>query len=191
MKPLRHFDNLDALRFIAFFSVFCLHMVKFGLYFNGEAWYRWIEESLLSNGDLGVNFFFTLSGFLLPTCCSRNANNTGKINIGSFYARRFLRIRPLDFALVFVGFYVLPTILNCFPQANPFKPEISAHSLRSFRLLFGVSLVNFDLTMNSYPSPVLAVLWSILVEEQIGHFLATAHRNGTKEIFHLFAFRSF
>jgi peptidoglycan/LPS O-acetylase OafA/YrhL len=165
MKPLRHFDNLDALRFIAFFSVFCLHMVSFGLYFNGDGWYRWIEESLLLNGDLGVNFFFTLSGFLITNLLLQEREDTGKINIGSFYARRFLRIWPLYFALVFVGFFVLPSILNFFPQANPFKPEFSLIPYDRLGYYLGF-LVNFDLTANPYPSPVLAVLWSISVEEQ-------------------------
>jgi peptidoglycan/LPS O-acetylase OafA/YrhL len=165
MQPLRHFDNLDALRFLAFFSVFCLHMVSFGLYYNGEAWYRWIEESLLLNGDLGVNFFFTLSGFLITNLLLQEREDTGKISVGNFYIRRFLRIWPLYFVLVAVGFIVIPSILSAFPQANPFKPEFSL--IPYDRLVYYLSfLVNYDLTVNPYPSPVLAVLWSISVEEQ-------------------------
>jgi peptidoglycan/LPS O-acetylase OafA/YrhL len=67
--------------------------------------------------------------------------------------------------LVLVGFVVLPGILSLAPQASPFKPEFSLipYDRIGYYLSF---LVNFDLTMHSYPSPVLAVLWSISVEEQ-------------------------
>jgi peptidoglycan/LPS O-acetylase OafA/YrhL len=165
MQPLRHFENLDALRFLAFFSVFCLHMVSFGLYYNGSAWYQWIEKSLLLNGDLGVNFFFTLSGFLITNLLLQEREDTSKISVANFYIRRFLRIWPLYFVLVAVGFMAIPFIIKLFPQANPFNPEFSL--IPYDRLVYYLSfLVNYDLTINTYPSPVLAVLWSISVEEQ-------------------------
>ena len=140
-------------------------MTSFGLYYNGETWYRWIEESLAQNGDLGVNFFFTLSGFLITNLLLQEREDTGKINIGGFYARRFLRIWPLYFMLVFVGFIVLPGLLSLHPESNPFP---TVYSLVPYdRIGYYLSfLVNFDITMNGYPSPVLAVLWSISVEEQ-------------------------
>ncbi|MFM2285008.1 MAG: hypothetical protein RLZZ543_505 [Bacteroidota bacterium] len=165
MRPLRYFENLDALRFFAFFSVFCLHMTSFGLYYNGSTWYRWIEESLAQNGDLGVNFFFTLSGFLITNLLLQEREDTGKINVGSFYARRFLRIWPLYFVLVFVGFVILPGLLKLHPESNPFPVYFS--DIPFGRVGYYLSfLVNFDLSYNAYPIPVLAVLWSISVEEQ-------------------------
>jgi len=165
MKPLRHFDQLDTLRFIAFFSVFCLHITSFGLYYNGEAWYQWIEKSLALNGDLGVNFFFTLSGFLITNILLQEREDTNNINIKSFYARRFLRIWPLYFVIIVVGFVVLPGILHFKPDGNPFLPEYSYIPYDRLKYYF-TFLVNFDITWNSYPIPVLAVLWSISVEEQ-------------------------
>lgn len=165
MKPLRHFENLDALRFVAFFSVFCLHITSFALYYNGESWYQWIETSLAQNGDLGVNFFFTLSGFLITNLLLQEREDTGRIRIGSFYARRFLRIWPLYFILVVVGFIGIPALLNLASQYNPFKPEFSLIPYDRIWYYLGF-LVNFDLVNNPYPIPVLAVLWSISVEEQ-------------------------
>ena len=125
MRPLRYFEHLDTLRFFAFFSVFVLHVTFFGTYYNGEPWFVFIKDSLVQNGDLGVNFFFTLSGFLITNLLLQEREDTGKINILKFYARRFLRIWPLYFMLVFVGFIVLPAILHLKPEANPFKPEFS------------------------------------------------------------------
>ena len=165
MRPLRYFEHLDTLRFFAFFSVFVLHVTFFGTYYNGEPWFVFIKDSLVQNGDLGVNFFFTLSGFLITNLLLQEREDTGKINILKFYARRFLRIWPLYFMLVIVGFIVLPAILHLKPEANPFKPEFSYIPFAELGYFFSF-LVNFDLIYNTYPSPVLGVLWSISVEEQ-------------------------
>lgn len=165
MKALRHFENLDSLRFIAFFSVFCLHMVSFGLYYNGEEWYQWIETSLIRNGDLGVNFFFTLSGFLITNLLIQEKEDYGRINMGGFYARRFLRIWPLYYVLILVGFVAIPMVLRVYPQFNPFSPDFSIIPYdRLWKYL--TFLVNFDIVYDVYPIPVLAILWSISVEEQ-------------------------
>jgi peptidoglycan/LPS O-acetylase OafA/YrhL len=165
MKPLRYFEHLDTLRFIAFFSVFSLHVVFMNSYFNGSDWYQWISSSLIRNGDLGVNFFFVLSGFLITNILLREQAESGKIHIPSFYARRFLRIWPLYFVVVLIGFVLLPALLNTNPEAAPFAPEFM--NVPSNRIGWYLSfLANFDITYHSYPSPVLAVLWSVSVEEQ-------------------------
>lgn len=165
MKPIRYFEHLDTLRFIAFFSVFALHVTYMNAYFNGSDWYQWIGSSLIRNGDLGVNFFFVLSGFLITNLLLREQEGTGKIHIGSFYARRFLRIWPLYFAVVLIGFVLLPALLTTSPDAAPFAPAYM--NIPYDRWWYYLSfLANFDIIHNAYPSPVLAVLWSVSVEEQ-------------------------
>ncbi|MEX1189206.1 MAG: acyltransferase [Bacteroidia bacterium] len=165
MKPIRYFEHLDTLRFIAFFSVFALHVTFMNAYFNGSSWYQWISTSLIRNGDLGVNFFFVLSGFLITNLLLKEQDGTGKIHISSFYARRFLRIWPLYFAVVIIGFIILPGILSLSSGAAPFAPEYM--SIPTNRWWYYVSfLANFDIIYNAYPSPILAVLWSVSVEEQ-------------------------
>jgi len=165
MKPIRYFEHLDSLRFIAFFSVFCLHVTFMNAYFNGSDWYQWISTSLIRNGDLGVNFFFVLSGFLITNLLLREQDESGKIHLGSFYARRFLRIWPLYFAVAIIGFMVLPKLLTLTPGISPFLPEYMSIPYDRWYYYAGF-LANFDVIYNGYPSPVLAVLWSVSVEEQ-------------------------
>jgi peptidoglycan/LPS O-acetylase OafA/YrhL len=52
------FENLDSLRFFAFFSVFISHL-------NIKTSYGFINHLCNKLGMLGVDFFFVISGFLL------------------------------------------------------------------------------------------------------------------------------
>jgi peptidoglycan/LPS O-acetylase OafA/YrhL len=45
-------------------------------------------------GWLGVDLFFVLSGFLITTLLDTEFRNTGKVHIGRFWGRRFLRLMP-------------------------------------------------------------------------------------------------
>lgn len=63
--------------------------------------------STMSNwGNLGVNLFFVLSGFLITTLLLREKKKTTRINLKNFYIRRVLRIWPLYF-LVLIGSYLI------------------------------------------------------------------------------------
>ena len=60
------FPNLDGLRFFCFLSVFFFHSfaTKYE-YIKQKRALSFYKGFLASNGDLGVNFFFVLSGFLI------------------------------------------------------------------------------------------------------------------------------
>ncbi|MGC8548675.1 MAG: acyltransferase family protein [Acidobacteriaceae bacterium] len=47
--------------------------------------------------------FFLLSAFLLTELLFREKENTGRVHVGSFYIRRVLRIWPLYFAALGIG----------------------------------------------------------------------------------------
>jgi peptidoglycan/LPS O-acetylase OafA/YrhL len=47
-----------------------------------------------AGGYLGVDVFFVLSGFLITTLLLDELENTGNLNLGQFYLRRFLRLTP-------------------------------------------------------------------------------------------------
>jgi peptidoglycan/LPS O-acetylase OafA/YrhL len=53
-------------------------------------------------GNIGVRFFFVISGFLITTLLLKEANKTGTISLGSFYLRRALRIFPAVYLLILV-----------------------------------------------------------------------------------------
>ena len=59
--------------------------------------FRWIFD-----GNLGVRFFFVISGFLITWLMIREGEDTGRVGLGSFYIRRGLRILPVYFAFVLV-----------------------------------------------------------------------------------------
>jgi peptidoglycan/LPS O-acetylase OafA/YrhL len=90
----------------------------------------------------------------------------GRINIPNFWIRRILRIWPLYFACIFVGFIVFPYLKSMMGGV----PNETANPL--YYLTF---ISNFDYINNSYlypetqgmpDAPILGVLWSVAIEEQ-------------------------
>ncbi|MEJ7735808.1 MAG: acyltransferase [Chitinophagaceae bacterium] len=151
------FPNLDGLRFFSFFSVYLFHvyLLLFDKYQPGTGSHR-IMRFLFQNGEIGVNFFFVLSGFLITYLLIEEKKLTGKIHIGNFYIRRILRIWPLFYLCLIFGFVIYPFIKNfsggeLFVTANPWT--------------YFVFLNNFDFLYNGAPA-IISVLWSVAIEEQ-------------------------
>lgn len=155
-KP--HFPNLDALRTLAFLAVFFYHSFHTEYdYIKSDSLYQFVN-SLFKSGDLGVNFFFVLSGFLITNLLMREEIVEGKIQLLSFYMRRVLRIWPLFFFTVFFGFVVFPFLKSLMGGS----PEESANIW-----LFVSFLSNFNNIWNGLPdASMLGVLWSVSIEEQ-------------------------
>jgi peptidoglycan/LPS O-acetylase OafA/YrhL len=99
------FENLDGLRFLSFLSVFFFHIFQSDKYPT--------LNFLFKNGKLGVNFFFVLSGFLITYLLIIEKNDI-KINVFKFWIRRALRIWPLYFLCVALGFLISPILFNCY-----------------------------------------------------------------------------
>jgi len=64
-----------------------------------------------AGGFIGVDVFFVISGFLITKLLIDEANQTGKISLSNFWARRIRRIVPMSFAVIVVtviaGLYLL------------------------------------------------------------------------------------
>jgi peptidoglycan/LPS O-acetylase OafA/YrhL len=110
-----HFFNLDVLRCMAAGMVVILH--------GWHAYEGWvgIPECLagpdgktwnamgtyltgfIDNFDLGVEFFFLISGFLITYLLLKEKATRNSIHIGKFYIRRALRIWPLYFLVVVIS----------------------------------------------------------------------------------------
>lgn len=149
-----YFPNLDGLRFYAFLAVFFAHSfwTEFD-YMRLNPAFHFLKE-VAYKGVLGVNFFFVLSGFLITYLLLEEKAATGKVNIPAFYMRRILRIWPLYYFVVFVGFVVVPFVQSRLGQPTPERGNI---------LYYLAFLGNFDVKPTS---AVLGILWSIAVEEQ-------------------------
>jgi len=156
------FPNLDGLRFFSFFVVFLYH--TYLSFFNNikdtsTGAYNTVKF-LFQNGNLGVNFFFVLSGFLITFLLIKEKEFKGTIHVPNFYVRRILRIWPLFYLCLVIGFVVFPII----KQATGQTPNEIAKPI--YYLFFAN---NFDF-MHTWPTKpdatILSVLWSVAVEEQ-------------------------
>jgi peptidoglycan/LPS O-acetylase OafA/YrhL len=153
------FPNLDGLRFFCFLSVFLFHSfyTEFDSLKNTEV-YTLIKKNIFGNGNLGVNFFFVLSGFLITWLLIEEKTAHKNIDIKSFWIRRILRIWPLYFFCVFFGFVIFPLIKTCFGQVSNETAD---------PLYYLTFTNNFDFIKKGLPdASVLGVLWSIAIEEQ-------------------------
>ncbi|MBA2611342.1 MAG: acyltransferase [Bacteroidetes bacterium] len=156
-----YFKGLNGLRFFAAFAVIITHieMIKGqmycpSLYFNSKI----IKEL----GSLGVIFFFVLSGFLITYLLLKEKEQTNTINVKKFYVRRVLRIWPLYFLIVAIGFFVLPYFHF---MDLPFFSKYQAHLSILNLVFFLIMLPNLAFAVFK-PLPHVGQLWSIGVEEQ-------------------------
>lgn len=159
MKKKIYFENLDGLRFFCFLSVFFYHSFYTNFdYIKSKYLYHFIEQDIFGNGNLGVNFFFVLSGFLITYLLIEEKNLNGQINVKKFWIRRILRIWPLFFLCVIFGFFIFPLLKSAFGQ----QPNETASI--GYYLSF---TNNFDLIENGLPdASILGILWSVAIEEQ-------------------------
>ncbi len=153
------FPNLDGLRFFSFFIVFLTHALSTD---NPAilklSWYRLIKVRMFSDGELGVSFFFVLSGFLISYLLIKEKEMTNKIDVKAFYIRRILRIWPLYYFVVLFGFLVFPALKAHFGQV----PNETSNPLLCLTFLN-----NFDRIYNGdADASVITIMWSVAIEEQ-------------------------
>jgi len=147
MKKI-YFPGLNGIRAIACMMVFAGHFNTSFSIRTGTA-----GESMLANG---VTCFFTLSGFLITSLLLNEKRSTGKINLPNFYLRRILRIWPLYFLILVIGWFALPYVQVPGEQTSYFL----------FYLFF---LGNFAFNM-THCIWIVNPLWSVAVEEQFYAF---------------------
>lgn len=159
MKYRIYLENLNGLRFLCFISVFMFHIFRIvSDSFEVNPVFYFFKNDIFGNGNLGVNFFFVLSGFLITFLLIEEKILNKQISIPKFWLRRVLRIWPLFFLIVFFGFAIYPYIKNILGQSTNEKADVF------YYFLF---LNNFDFLNKGFPySSILAALWSVAVEEQ-------------------------
>ncbi|HBX53004.1 MAG: acyltransferase [Bacteroidetes bacterium RIFOXYB2_FULL_35_7] len=159
MKKSIYFKNLDGLRFFCFLSVFLFHSFYSEIeVIKNSPIYVFFKKELFANGNLGVNFFFVLSGFLITYLLVEEKKMNGQISLPKFWLRRILRIWPLFFICVFIGFVIFPFIKNMLGLGTNETAD------PVYYLTF---LNNFDFINKGLPdASILGVLWSIAIEEQ-------------------------
>jgi peptidoglycan/LPS O-acetylase OafA/YrhL len=155
-----YFPELDGLRFIAFLLVFFFHggvPQPILARLVGSP----IARALRGNGGFGVQLFFILSGYLITTLLLREEARYGRIALTSFWIRRILRIWPLYYVIIVLGFFVLPGVDRQLFTAG------FAETLRIHFVPFLAFLGNWSMALvRPIPYDWLSVLWSVCVEEQ-------------------------
>jgi peptidoglycan/LPS O-acetylase OafA/YrhL len=113
IRPDSNEPAIDGLRAIAVLWVFFYHIFffHFGAFPEKvEAIFTTFSTQWIGQGDLGVDLFFVISGFLIGTILLKELDNTGAIQIRLFYARRFLRLIPVYLVVMVMGIYFMRNI---------------------------------------------------------------------------------
>ena len=161
---IKYFKELNALRFIGFVGIFFGHV-----FFSNdiEIVNSKIYSSLYSYGKIlgfiSIDSFFVLSSFLITWKGLEEVKITKKFKFKNFLIRRSLRIWPLYFLVILLGFLIE------FMKSYYTQDISSLPSFWSF-ILF---ILNFDIIKNGYEFLFFMVfMWSISVEEQFYIFWA-------------------
>jgi len=157
MKKI-YFPGLNGVRFFAALLVIIDHTELFKSNFGYETLWANSYSSFL--GESGVTIFFVLSGFLI-TYLLMTEKKHSSINIKSFYIRRVLRIWPLYYLIVIIGFFVVPYL--DFLSVPDYTSDMGQYGNRL--LLYSGLLANVAFVY--LPTVAYAnILWSVAVEEQ-------------------------
>jgi peptidoglycan/LPS O-acetylase OafA/YrhL len=158
-KEKIHFPNLDGLRFIGSMIILLFHMEDIKQRHGQEA-----SGLILSYGPIGeldVSLFFVLSGFLITFLLLREKQDTGTIVLKNFYVRRILKIWPLYYFIMIIGFFLLPYF------GHAFYPEYSKNLSDHFPIaLIGYLFFLPPLLLGGYRLPdSMGATWTVIVEE--------------------------
>src|SRR5580700_9749985 len=94
----RRLDGIDLLRGLAIFFVLMNH-VNMRLLIAKVPYTKFLDAQLVHllvwNGQLGVQMFFAVSGFLITSISLRRWGTLSNVSLRDFYLFRFARIAPL------------------------------------------------------------------------------------------------
>lgn len=158
----KFYPNLNSLRFIAASLVIIHHIELYKSLFGLPNF--WNVGFFQVIGKLGVVLFFVLSGFLITSLLLHEKENKGSISIKNFYLKRVLRIWPIYYVIVILGFFVYPYIsFFDIPDKNIF-PDVLIH--RFPNIIYYLTIFA-NLSIPIYGDvPYTSQTWSIATEEQ-------------------------
>jgi peptidoglycan/LPS O-acetylase OafA/YrhL len=145
--------ELDSVRGIAVVLVIAYHTLLKSDDLTGNAILHSITN-LTSVGWIGVDIFFTLSGFLITSILLRT--RTSEHYFKNFYARRILRIVPVYLVLIFSVIAFAPKLEEDFIAQLPKSLAMLLSFQQNWIVIF------WDVPLSVY----LAVTWSLAIEEQ-------------------------
>lgn len=108
-------------------------------------------------GGFGVSIFFFISGFLITRLMLAEERANGRIALGNFYIRRFIRLLP---PLVLMGLVAVPALALMDPAGFSWSQV-----LLSFSYLGNIHKIGARLLSWNAGYTALEPLWSLAVEE--------------------------
>lgn len=162
--PRFYLPQLDGLRFFAFLLVFIHHAPRTSGLFGRGSGIRSTVHFIEVFGWCGVDLFLVLSAFLITTLLLIEHERRGRISVSGFYVRRMLRIWPLYYLMLLIGFFALPAAgLFAPPLGSPAYAKLLNRYLLAYLTLFS----NYSVGAWGYPSvATLSHLWTVALEEQ-------------------------
>ena len=142
------------------------------------------HAKLLPGGFIGVDIFYVISGYLITGLILREIENTGKLDLQTFYQRRIKRLLPTSVFVLFVtaivGMFVLPAITR-----DALGRDLFAAATYISNYLFAWWENDYQ-NLDATPSPFIHY-WSLAVEEQFyvvwPIFILLLSRYGKRAVF--------
>jgi peptidoglycan/LPS O-acetylase OafA/YrhL len=143
-----HYTFIDGIRALAVLWVIFFHSWLFQIFSMPDyvaKLYDYPVLNFISRGDLGVDLFFVISGFLIGNIIFKEIKERPNFNFKKFFVRRFLRLMPV---------YIFAMILNLYFMSDYGQSNI-------------LDYWSNILYVNNYVSKSpMGWTWSLAIEEQ-------------------------
>lgn len=155
-----HFDNVDALRFLAFLAIFMSHcFITNNQQLDVSSLFSDLRQVTANLNSAAYSLLFILTGFLNTWSIFEERFIYKRMNVLRFYVRRALSLLPLYFVIFLLGYFLLPGIKTGFE--NDLPSTVSAGGYLSF-------LFNFSYDGASSPLyRIMGNMWSVAVMVQL------------------------
>jgi peptidoglycan/LPS O-acetylase OafA/YrhL len=158
----KRLDGIDLLRGLAIFFVLMNH-INIRLLGAGVLYTRFLPQQLVRllvwNGQLGVQMFFAVSGFLITSITLRRWGSIAQVSLRDFYLLRSARIAPLLFLLL--------AVLSALHWAGAHHFVVGAETGGLGRALLAALTFHINVleAHRGYLPGNWDILWSLSVEE--------------------------
>jgi peptidoglycan/LPS O-acetylase OafA/YrhL len=154
-----HFDNVDALRFIAVLWIFISHcFITNNEQIRASSLFTDLRQVSINLNHLAYSLLFILTGFLNTWTIFEERFIYKKVNTLRFFMRRILGILPLYFVVFLLGFFVMPRLGIDLPASQNSSVGIAEYLLLFFNFSYFDTFSPLD--------GILGNMWSIAVTLQ-------------------------
>ena len=154
-----HFDNIHALRFVAFLWIFFSHcFITSNQQVAVSSLFTDLRQVSINLNHVAYSLLFILTGFLNTWSVFEERFIYKKMNLLRYYMRRILGILPLYFVIFLLGYFLLPQ-LNL---GLPVDQNATISPLKYLLFFFNFSYVETFSPIDG----LLGNMWSIAVSLQ-------------------------